>query len=92
MARRRSKRIAKIPVPEYPCPMNLVSVFIPEDLEPHLNLLVHRINGNMWTIGKNSHLDATKEACSLVIWAALRNGLITDAMILDELRRIEDAI
>lgn len=60
-------------------------ISIPAELEPHIKLAVMRTKGLAAVKAGKKPSYAIKDACSIFLWAALRNGLITDRMILEEI-------
>lgn len=70
---------------------NSFKISIPKDLEPHVKLAVLRTKGLAAIKAGKKPSYAIKDACSIFLWAALRNGLITDKMILQEMKLLKPA-
>lgn len=65
---------------------NSFKISIPKELDAHVKLAVIRTKGLSAVKAGKKPSYAIRDACSIFLWAALRNGLITDEMILSEMK------
>lgn len=64
------------------------NVSIPIELEAQTKLNTLRYKGISAQNGGSRSVNTISDACCLILWAAIRNGLVTEQMMMDELKRL----